>query len=1085
MSLRIIYGKSGTGKTNFCLQEIKKIKNKKIYIITPEQFSYSMEKRLLEILENNVSLNAEVISFKRIANRVFTEVGGANELVISKSSQAMIIYSILQQQKDKLKFLGKTNENIELILKEITELKKHNITKEKIEENIGNISDINLQGKLQDINTIYTIYEEKLKGQYIDEDDILTKLAKEIPQSKMFDDSIIYIDEFAGFTIQEYNILKEILKKAEMVNICICTDNLSVETVPETDIFYSNKIFAKKIVDIAKELNIKKEKPILLKKNYRLQNSELKHLEENLYNVRPEKYLQEVKNIKINLENNEYSEIENIAKKIINLVKKENYRYNDIAIISNNLSDINNIIKVIFSKYEIPFFIDENVEITENILIKYIISIIEIFSNNWSQESVLNYIKSGFTELEKEDIYNVEKYCTKNGIKGNKWYKTRWEELYIQQEKITKPLLNLKNNLEKDKKAKAISERLYKFIEENKIAEKMNKKIEMLEKAKEIETAKIYKSSLEILIEVFDEIVNIFNDEKMSFEKYKELLKVGLKSKEVGQIPQFMDQVIIGNIDRTRTHKIKAMFIIGANDGSFPSVNKNEGYFNDKDRDLLKENNLEIAKNTLENLYEDQFNIYKAFTTAEEKIYISYDSTNKDGASLRPSILINKIKKIFPNIKEQSEVLKENIEVINQEVTFEELIEQIRKLSNDEKIEDYWYDIYNWYNKREEWKEKLKKNLKALEYSNMAEKINEKNIKELYGEKIKTSISKMEQYKKCPFSFHLKYGLKLKETEQYKLKSIDTGSFMHEVLDEFFEIVENINEVTSEEIEKIIKNIIEEKLKLNKNQIFSSSPKFIILTNKLKNTIIQSVKYIVYQIQNSDFKPLAHELEFSKKIENIEVTGKIDRIDIAQDKYIRIIDYKSSEKNLDLNQMIAGTQIQLLTYIDILSKQKDKEPAGVLYFNLIEPIINESKNLTKEEIEEKIRKSFKMKGLILADVQVIKLMDKELIKGSSSNIPVYLDKDGNISNSRSSVVTKEQFNDLQKAIEKIIKKISKEILTGNIEIKPIYDTKIKQSACKFCEFKNICRFDAEENQYEFLGTKSKEQILNEIQEWSE
>ena len=183
--------------------------------------------------------------------------------------------------------------------------------------------------------------------------------------------------------------------------------------------------------------------------------------------------------------------------------------------------------------------------------------------------------------------------------------------------------------------------------------------------------------------------------------------------------------------------------------------------------------------------------------------------------------------------------------------------------------------------------------------------------------------------------------------------------------------------------------------------------------------------------------------------------------------------------------MIAGTQIQLLTYIDILSKQKDKEPAGVLYFNLIEPIINESKNLTKEEIEEKIRKSFKMKGLILADVQVIKLMDKELIKGSSSNIPVYLDKDGNISNSRSSVVTKEQFNDLQKAIEKIIKKISKEILTGNIEIKPIYDTKIKQSACKFCEFKNICRFDAEENQYEFLGTKSKEQILNEIKEWSE
>ena len=1085
MSLRIIYGKSGTGKSTVFLQEIKHIKQKKVYIITPEQFSYSMEKRLLEILKNKVSLNAEVISFKRIADRVFTEVGGVNDVVISKSSQAMIIYSILQQQKDKLMFLGKTNENIDLILKEITEFKKHNITQDKIEENISNISDINLQGKLQDINEIYRLYEEKMKGKYIDEDDILTKLAKEIPESKMFDNSIVYIDEFSGFTMQEYNVLKEIFKKAEKVNICICTDNLKEDTTPVTDIFYSNKIFAKKILDIAKELNIKIEEPLLLEKNYRLKNSELIHLEENLYSPKIKKYLEEPEKIEINLANSEYSELENVAKKIINLVKKENYKYNDIAIISNDVENRNNIIKAIFNKYEIPFFVDENVEITENILIKFIISIVEIFSNNWSQESVLNYIKSGFIDLEKEDIYNIEKYCTKNGIKGNKWYKTKWEELSVQQEKIIKPLLKLKNNLEKDKTAKEISERLYKFIEENKIPEKMNEKIETLKKANEIEIAKIYKASLEILIEVLDEIVNIFDDEKMSFEKYKEILKIGLKNKEVGKIPQFMDQVIIGNIERTRTHKIRAIFVIGANDGSFPSVNKNEGYFNDKDRDILKENNLEIAKNTLENLYEDQFNIYKVFATAEERLYISYSSTNRDGASLRPSILIGKIKKIFPKIKEKSDFFEEDFQIVNQKSTFDELIEQMRKLANKEEIDDLWYDIYNWYNKQNYWKEKLEKILKALEYSNIAEKINQKNIKELYGEKIKTSISRMEQYKKCPFSFHLKYGLNLKDTEQYKLKPIDTGSFMHEVLDEFFETTENVDEITEEEIEKIVKNIIEEKLKLNKNQIFSSSPKFIVLTNKLKNTITQSIKYIVYQIKNSDFKPVANELEFNKKIGDIEVTGKVDRIDIAQDKYIRIIDYKSSEKDIDLNQMIAGTQIQLMTYIDILSKQKDKEPAGILYFNLIEPIINESKNLTKEEIEEKIRKSFKMKGLILADVQVIKMMDKSLTQGNSSNIPVYLDKKGDISASRSSVITREQFDDLQKAIEKIIKKISKEILTGNIEIKPIYNTKIKQSACKFCEFKNICRFDSEENQYEFLGTKAKEEILDEIKGWSE
>lgn len=183
--------------------------------------------------------------------------------------------------------------------------------------------------------------------------------------------------------------------------------------------------------------------------------------------------------------------------------------------------------------------------------------------------------------------------------------------------------------------------------------------------------------------------------------------------------------------------------------------------------------------------------------------------------------------------------------------------------------------------------------------------------------------------------------------------------------------------------------------------------------------------------------------------------------------------------------MIAGTQIQLLTYIDILAEKQQKEPAGILYFNLIEPIINDNRNLNTDAIEEKIKKSFKMKGLILADVQVIKMMDKELVKGSSNNIPVYLDKEGNISKSKSSVVTSEQFKDLQNTIKNLIKKISKEILKGNIEIKPIYDIKKKTSACKFCEYKNICRFNSEENEYEYLGNKTTEEILNEIKERKE
>lgn len=228
-----------------------------------------------------------------------------------------------------------------------------------------------------------------------------------------------------------------------------------------------------------------------------------------------------------------------------------------------------------------------------------------------------------------------------------------------------------------------------------------------------------------------------------------------------------------------------------------------------------------------------------------------------------------------------------------------------------------------------------------------------------------------------------------------------------------------------------------------------------------------------------------NEVEFSKKIENVEIIGKVDRIDIAENKYIRIIDFKSSEKSINLNEMMAGIQIQLITYMDILSDQKEKEPAGILYFNLIEPIIKENKNLSEEEIEEKIRKSFKMKGLILADVNVIKMMDKTLEKGSSTMIPVYLNKEGKISEAKSNTITKEQFEDLQKTIQQIIRKIAKEILSGKIEIKPVYDIKNKKSVCEYCEYKNICRFDPNKNEYTYIGTKTKEEILEEIKERKE
>lgn len=1097
MSLRFIYGRAGTGKSNYCFQEIKENINEKnkIYIITPEQFSYMAEKKLLETIGKQAVINAEVLTFNRMADRIQQEVGGKTEKQITKSSKAMLIYSILKDYKQNLTFLGNSNENLELAIKGITEFKKHNVKVENIEQNIENIEDINLKLKLQDMGKIYAEYENRLQDQYIDEDDKLTKLAKNLEESQMFENSYIYIDEFAGFTHQEYEILRNLMKKAKKVIITSCIEPKEVLSNMETSIFYPNKKVIEKITQIAKDEKIEIETPIILENTYRFKNPELKHLEENIYANPYKKYNKNLDNIKLFLSANPYSEIEYIAKQITKLVRDEGFRYSEISIITKNIESIESLAKAVFNKYEIPIFIDGKEELSQNIAIKYILGILEIFSKNWSQEAVLSYIKLGFCNIEKQEIYKIENYIKKWGIKGLKKYKEDWKfgeneevnEINDIRKRIVEPLLKFKEKLGRKNTAYEISKEIYLFLEQNDFYNKLNKKILVLEANNELRLASDYKLSIENLINVLDEIVEFFKDEKISFEKYSEILKTGLNYRELGSIPQTIEQVVLGDVDRSRTHRVRAVFILGMNDGVFPSINKNEGFFDDKDRETLKDLGLELAKGTLEMLFDEEFNIYKALTTAEEKLFLSYTSSDKDGASLRSSAIITKIKKMFPELKEESDVVKKYTEVSSTKSTFDELLYNLREYKNGEEINPIWFDVYNWYYKKDEWKDKLLNSLKGLDYTNKAETLSQENIEKLYGKKLKTSVSKLEQYKECPFSFHLKYGLKLKETEEFKLKSIDTGSFMHDVVDSFFEEVkqDDLKSLNKEDVKLIVYNIIEQKLNLKKNAIFTSSPKFIVLTNRLKKVIAEAIYYIVYQMQNSDFKVLGNEVEFNKAIDNVEITGKIDRIDFAENEeggFIRIIDYKSSTKSLDLNKMVNGLQIQLLTYVDIMSEKTNKEPAGMLYFNLIEPIISKNKNLSDEEIEEEIRKTFKMKGLILSDLKIIKMMDNKLETGASNIVPVTLDKSGNISQTRSSVLTKEEFTNLQKKIRKLIKQIADEILSGRIEIKPTYNPKQKKSTCEYCPYKTICGFNPKKNVYEYIPNKPKDLIFEELKE---
>ena len=1103
MHFNLVYGRSGTGKSNFIYNDIKKKleedKEKKIFVIVPEQSNMSAERKLLEITGQNCIMNTEVLTLSRMAYRVLLETENTLK-PITKIGKSMLIFDLISKEKANLNFLGKSMQNVDVVDRLFTELKKHDVSQDSLDK--LEIEDKYFSLKLNDIKLLYEDYNNRISEKLLDENDALSILCDEFDKTNMFDNVDIYIDDFLGFTKQEYRVFEKIASKANSITVCVPTDTLFMNKEKENDIFYFNKKFANKLLEIVASLN-GDVSTICLEEPYRFKSEELKILEKN-FESNKEKYEKAPKDIKLFLANNPYTELAYVADNIYKLVKEEGYSYNEIGIISENVESYSEDAKALFPKYNIPLFIDEKKQLNQNLLIRYIISLIDIFVKNFSYDSVFNFLKIGLSDYSPEELYYFENYCQKWGIRNNKFKKefTYEEESQNQQmfeamrKEIIDPLIAFKEKVDSNKTYSQISKAIYEFLDENEIIEKLDKKL------KEYDNYELfleYNTTYSLLNKVFDEMDVIFKDEKTTFEKYKDTFLVGIGTSELGKIPSTQEQVIFGDTDRTRNSKIRALFIVGANDGYFPKEFKSEGYLNDDDRSFLKTQGVELAKDSVESLYEEQFNIYRALTTPEEKLFISYSSSDKEGNALRKSSLIKKMRRLFENLKEDSDVVEKRYEITNENASFENALENYRNYLDGENIEEKWeHAIRYFYNKDSI---KLNRILSGKDYTNKADKLSKENVEKLYGKRLYTTISRLENYRRCPFSFHLNYGLKLKEKNELKIQTVDTGSFMHEVIDELFRRMEeneiDVDALTDEDIKKLVDDIVNQMLISSRYYLFTSSEKYKLLTRRLKKVVYQAIIYIIYSLKNSDFKLLGHELAFggkgasydSIKIDfddkHIELSGKIDRVDTAKlsdEEYIRIIDYKSSVKDLDLNQVLAGLQIQLITYLDAACKERKANPSGILYLGLIDNVIRASKNLSVEEIEAKIKQQFRMKGLVLADINVIKMMDKNIENGKQSDIiPVYLSKDGEITK-KSNAVNKEDFERLTKKVKEIIKELSKEILEGSIDIKPYkYNQK---TGCDYCSYKSICMFNTlfEGNDYYRIPKKEKELLLEEIRE---
>ena len=584
-------------------------------------------------------------------------------------------------------------------------------------------------------------------------------------------------------------------------------------------------------------------------------------------------------------------------------------------------------------------------------------------------------------------------------------------------------------------------------------------------------------------------------EEVVSFDRFKNILKQGIMQNQIGILPTTRDHVVIGDVSRTRNSNIKVLFVIGLNDGVFPMPYNDEGFINDNERNELLDGGVEIAKDTKMLLLEENFNIYKVLTTPTDELHLSYPISDTDGKALRPSEVINSLKRIFPNIKISSDViaketLKEKVNTINS--TVPNLLNDIREELDGESKSEEWKKIYLWF--AENQKERISYIEEGLNYKNTIEYISKESANKLYGNEMNTSVSKLETYANCPFKYYLQYGLNAKERKVYKLDTPDVGIFLHEIIERFskYLLERNISfrDIEKEKSDEIVSNIVDEVLLDFKSNIMTSTNKMKQLSLKLKKLIKRVIWTIVLQIKESDFEVVASELEFGKgkKVNAIEIelengqkvllSGKIDREKkekTEEGKYIRIIDYKSYSKEMKLFNVYSGLEVQLITYMDAVD-ELEAMPGGILYLKLDDPMIKTSKNIEGEEIEEQIRKSLRMNGMIVANTRLIKAMDTEMTS-ESNNLNLKISKEKYTG--KTYVPTEEEFEKLRFHVRKTLRSLCEEILSGKIKNQPV---KCKgKTPCTYCDYKVICQFDKKlGNDFKTLHEMKKEEIWEQL-----
>lgn len=1078
MALQFILGRSGSGKTSFCLEKIKNHSGKSI-IIVPEQASLSMEKLATEKI-GYLGASCQVLSFNRLFHALYKKQNGKKRNYIDKTGKIIIINRLIFNNKEKLTVFKNADKYPSVssqLMKTFSEFKRHGVTPDILENSFSGMTNKTL-AKFKDLTLIYKEYINEIEKTGSDSDDNLEILKTLAGDKSLVGNYTFYIDGFSGFTTSEINVIKALAENSENVFITLCCDE-------ENPYLFSPAIDTKaKLLSLIDKGLIGDS--IYLSGNKK-HNKELKFLEENYSSFNNKTYTEKTENVLLFGCENPSTEADMCGWYIYNLTKNNYCKFGDIAVISSKPDIYNNLLAHSFKKYDIDFYKDEKLTISKLPVSNLFICLLNVCISNFSTEDVISLIKTGFLNLTQSDALYFEKYLIKSGVKGSFWNTDdNWSFLENSfdltrinsvKDSVKNTVMPFKNALSGGKTADTFASAFYEFAKNISLSEKTEEIAMSLKKDGYMEKSVAFIQGTEVIFGIFRQLGSCMGDTKFTFKKYKDMLLSAFAGHQFASVPVSQDRVIIGNYEDSKLYNIKVLIVLGANMGSLPPAQTGTGIITDEERRYFENSNISLAPDNKKKALSSPFSIYSCLTIPSDRLVLSYSDITNDGRPVSPSEVVSDLKELFDNIT----VINSMSRTVRDLITTPTAALCALAGTNNAPEEKA---VLNWFEKNEGKYNRLSK-IKSASYFKLTDKISEETARILWEGKLSATVTKLEQFAKCPYSFFLRYGLNLKEKETSSYQVTDAGTFMHKILECYtsFVLENNIDwaEINREKSDEI-------SLSATKTALDELTEKFPILDRKqefllekLKKAGADTAWTVVRHIQSGEMRPVATEYNLRENLTPLTMTtpkgntlnlyGIIDRIDAFGDKF-RIVDYKSGRKTLDLDKVYDGFMLQLFLYSAAM-KDKFGNPTGMFYLTLNSPVMDYYDGIEDIPEDEIFYSARKMNGYMVGAEDIAEIMDREY-KNSQVIDVKYVKTTDSV---KGSILTPEQYNFFEKRAVENACTFGDRILTGDIPVSP--SSFGLTTSCTFCPFSSVCGFETDKGSFR-EGTKLKKEELIEL-----